>query len=180
MILFHAKRISKTETYSGIPMELISVAALAENHVIGNDGEVPWNIPEDRQQYRMRIADAPVILGRVTFDLMRDDLPSSIQIVISRSDHRHDTQTTFSASSVSEAVDVVEDHNADSAYVIGGGSIFQLFQPHLDRMVLSRIPGEYDGDAFYPEWDRDSWSLTESTEYEEFSVEEWARTPDQN
>lgn len=157
-------------------MELVSVAALAENRVIGDNGEVPWDIPADREQYRLRIADAPVILGRVTFELMRDDLPGLIQVVMSRSDHEYDTPTAFHASSVSEAVDIAKDHDSDSAYVIGGAGIFRLFQPHLDRMILSRIPGNYKGDAYYPEWERDNWSLVKTTDYEEFSLEEWVRT----
>jgi dihydrofolate reductase len=56
-------------------MELVSVAALADNRVIGDAGELPWpSIPADKQQYRARIANDPVILGRVTFDSMRDAL----------------------------------------------------------------------------------------------------------
>ena len=68
-------------------MKLVSVAAVAENGVIGRDGELPWeSIPADKRQYRNRVADAPVILGRRTFDSMRDDLPGSHQIVLSRAE----------------------------------------------------------------------------------------------
>jgi dihydrofolate reductase len=158
-------------------MELVSVAALAENHVIGKDGELPWSISEDRQQYRSRIADNPVILGRITFESMLEDLPGSIQIVMSRSDHEYDLPAAFHADSVTDAIEVASFHDAEVAYVIGGAGIYHLFQPHLDRMILSRIPGEYEGDAFYPEWNPDKWSLDAETEYDEFVLEEWVRNP---
>lgn len=157
-------------------MELVSVAAVAENGVIGRDGEIPWpSIPEDKRQYRERIADWPVILGRRTFDSMRDDLPGSAQVVLSREEREHDVETAHHASGVDDAIDVVKRLGRERAYVIGGGGIYALFQPVVDRMVLSRVPGEYDGDTYYPEWDADVWRLASTEEYEDFSLEEWVR-----
>jgi len=157
-------------------MELVSVAALAENRVIGRGGELPWpSIEADKRQYRERIADDPVILGRVTFESMREDLPGSAQVVLSRSRREFDVDTAHDASGVEDAVDVVESLGADRAYVIGGAGIYELFQPHVDRMVLSRVDGEYDGDAYFPEWDRGSWRLADSEAFDRFTLEEWVR-----
>lgn len=162
-------------------MELVSVAALADNHVIGDEGELPWpSIPADKRQYRRRIADSPVILGRVTFDSMRDDLPGSHQIVLSRSHQEFDVDSAHHAATVDEAVEIADSLGADRAYVIGGGAIYHLFQPHIDRMVLSRIPGEYEGDSYYPEWDENAWDLQSETEYDRFTLQEWVRTATEN
>jgi dihydrofolate reductase len=156
-------------------MELVSVAALAENRVIGDGGEIPWgHIPEDREQYRERIADHPVILGRRTFE-MYEDPPGSARIVLSRSVGAFDADTAHHAADVEEAVEIAESLGADRAYVIGGATIYGLFQPRLDRMVLSRVPGEYDGDAYYPAWNDDEWELLEETPYERFTLQEWIR-----
>jgi dihydrofolate reductase len=158
-------------------MELISVAAVAENSVIGRDGELPWpSIPADKRQYRNRIADSPVVLGRRTFDSMRDDLPGSAQIVLSRSQSEFGVASAHHAAGVDDAIDVAESLGVERAYVIGGGGIYALFQPVVDRMILSRIPGEYDGDSHFPEWDAEEWTLAERTPYEEFTLEEWVRT----
>jgi dihydrofolate reductase len=157
-------------------MELVSVAALAENNVIGRDGELPWeSIPADREQYRTRIAENPVVLGRVTFEAMRSDLPGSAQIVLSRSRREFDVETAHHAESVEEAVEIAESLGADTLYVIGGAKVYELFQPHLDRMVLSRVPGEYEGDSRYPEWDPSEWERVSTTDYERFRLEEWVR-----
>lgn len=157
-------------------MELVSVAAVAENGVIGRDGELPWDsIPADKRQYRRRVADAPVVLGRQTFDSMRDDLPGSHQIVLSRSEREYDVDTAIHASSVDDAVAIGESLGVETVYVLGGAKIYELFQPHIDRMILSRVPGEYAGDVRFPEWKESEWRLVSSERWEGFTLEEWER-----
>ncbi|VTT87218.1 Dihydrofolate reductase [Halorubrum sp. DM2] len=184
-------------------MRLVSVAALAENRVIGKDGEVPWpHIEADVRQYRERVAGSPVVLGRRTFDSMRDDLPGSRQIVVSRSVEAVDVPTAVVAGGVEEALALARDIVADAAvereqvpaetgpapepvagasegddavYVLGGGAIYELFQPHLDGMVLSHVDGTYDGDTQYPEWDESEWEVAAETDYDRFTLREWVR-----
>jgi dihydrofolate reductase len=156
-------------------MDLISVAAVAENGVIGDDGELPWHLPEDVRLYRERVSDAPVVLGRRTFESMLDDLPGTHQIVLSRTDRDWDRATAFHASDVDETVAVAESLDADHAYVLGGAAIYDLFQPHLDGMVLTRVPGEYEGDSRYPDWDERDWRLLDTEDHENFTVEHWER-----
>ena len=157
-------------------IELVSVAALADNGVIGDSGELPWpSIPEDKQQYRARIATDPVILGRKTFESMLDDLPGSAQIVLSRSVDAVEVDTAHVVADVDEAVAIADSLGADTAYVIGGGAIYELFQPHVDRMALSRVHGEYEGDTFYPEWDTDEWIVVSEQPSEGFTLREWKR-----
>jgi dihydrofolate reductase len=161
-------------------MELISVAAVAENGVIGDHGELPWrSIPADRQQYRERTANHPVILGRCTFDSMRDDRPGAEQIVLSRRQQSFDVPTAHHAAGVGDAVDIARTLGADRAYVLGGGAIYDLFQPHVDRMFISRVHGEYGGDTRYPDWDEDEWTLASETEHDRFTLEEWVRASDE-
>lgn len=157
-------------------MELIAVAAVAENGVIGKDGELPWpSIPADRRQYRSRIADWPVILGRPTFESMRDDLPGRAQIVLSRSAPDYDIDSVYIVNGLEEAIETLESLGNERAYVIGGASIYELFQPVVDRMLISRVPGEYEGDAYFPDWESQDWTLKQRTEYEDFTLEEWER-----
>ena len=160
-------------------VELVSVAAVSENGVVGREGELPWpSIPADRKQYRARIADDPVILGRRTFESMLDDLPGRAQIVLSRSEREYDLEHVSHAADVEAAIERVRSLGADLAYVIGGAAVYELFQPHLGRMVLSRVHGTYDGDTYYPEFDADEWTLLEETPYDRFTLEEWRRTSD--
>jgi dihydrofolate reductase len=157
-------------------MELVAVAAVAENRAIGSDGELPWDhIAADVEQYRARVAGHPVVLGRRTFESMLDDLPGAAQVVLSRTEREFDVPTAHHAAGVEEAVAVLEDLDADVGYVLGGGGVYHLFQPYLHRMLLSRVPGAYEADSFYPEFDESEWELVETTEYEGFTLEEWER-----
>ncbi|RLM76445.1 dihydrofolate reductase [Halorubrum sp. Atlit-26R] len=161
-------------------MKLVSVAALAENRVIGKDGEVPWpHIEADVRQYRRRVAGSPVILGRRTFDSMRDDLPGSRQIVVSRSVDAVDVPTATVANGADEAIELAREAAAevgvDTTYVLGGGGIYDLFQPRLDGMALSHVDGAYEGDTYYPEWDEADWEVDEESEYDGFTLREWVK-----
>ncbi|WP_435072811.1 dihydrofolate reductase [Halorubrum sp. HHNYT27] len=187
-------------------MQLVSVAALAENRVIGNEGGVPWpDLPEDVRQYRARVANSPVVLGRRTFESMRGDLPGSRQIVVSRTLDTVDEPTATVVDGVDAALALARELVAEPAgtgatddvagelsptdsgalnspepvvYVLGGGSVYELFQPHVDRMVLSHVDGVYDGDTHFPAWDEAEWTVADETPYEGFTVREWVRRPD--
>jgi dihydrofolate reductase len=164
-------------------VKLVSVAALAENRVIGRDGEVPWpHIEADVRQYRERVAGSPVILGRRTFDSMLDDLPGSRQIVVSRSVDAVDVETASVANGDGEAIELAREAAAETGvetvYVLGGGGIYELFQPHLDGMALSHVDGAYEGDTYYPEWDEREWEVDAETEYDRFTLREWVRRVD--
>jgi len=190
-------------------VQLVSVAALAENRVIGNDGGVPWpDLPEDVRQYRARVAGSPVVLGRRTFESMRGNLPGRRQIVVSRSVDAVDEPTAVVADGVDAAIELArelvgdrpdagavdgvagetspagtgpvdalpDDAPSDGAvYVLGGGTIYELFQPRVDRMVLSHVDGAYDGDTRFPAWNESEWRVADETEYEGFTLREWTR-----
>lgn len=164
-------------------MRLVSVAALAENRVIGRDGEVPWpHIEADVRQYRERVAGSPVIVGRRTFDSMRHDPPGSRQIVVSRSVDAVAVPTAVVASGDAEAIELAREAAADlgveTAYVLGGGVVYALFQPRLDGMVLSHVDGAYEGDTRYPEWDEAEWEVAAETDRDGFTLREWVRRGD--
>lgn len=193
-------------------MKLVSVAALAENRVIGNDGGVPWpELPEDVSQYRARVADSPVVLGRWTFESMREDLPGRRQIVVSRSVDSVDAPTAVVADGVDAATELAREAvgerpdagaadgvagetspagtgpvgalpddalSDDVVYVLGGGAIYEQFQPRVDRMVLSHVDGAYEGDTRFPAWDESEWRVADETEYEGFTLREWVRRAD--
>jgi dihydrofolate reductase len=157
-------------------MDLVSVAAVAENGVIGADGGLPWPaIPADRRQYRARVAGHPTILGRRTFESMRDDPPGSAQVVLSRTERDASVETVRYVTGVDEALAAVDALGADRASVLGGAAIYDLFQPVVTEMVLSRVPGTYPGDARFPDWDRDAWTLRERTDADGFTLERWVR-----
>lgn len=159
-------------------MQLVAVAAIAENGVIGQDGEVPWTLPEDRRQYRARVADSPVILGRKTFEMMRDDLPGGTQVVLTSQDRTYEESTVTVVHGVEEAIEYLDDQDVETVYVLGGATVYEAFLPHLDELFLSRVPARPDGDATFPDFDRGEWTLVEEEPYDQFTLEHWRHASD--
>ncbi len=158
-------------------MELIAVAAVAENGVIGADGELPWpSIDADKRAYRDRVAGHPVILGRRTYESMRDDLPGDRQVVLSRDEERsYPEESAHVRHSVEEAIDFLEAAGAEKAFVLGGGAVYAAFFPYLDRLRISRIPAEFAGDTVFPEIDPGDWALVDREGGEGYTLERWRR-----
>ena len=92
-----------------------------------------------------------------------------------------DPATADGADRVAAEADPVPGESVDTGeadgvvYVLGGGGIYELFQPHLDGMALSHVDGAYEGDTYYPEWDEAGWEVAEETEYDRFTLREWVR-----
>ena len=158
-----------------IPMELIAVAAVSENNVIGKDGELPWpSVPADKRQYRERVRNSPVVLGRRTFESMRDELPGARQLVLSRSRDAYPESTVTVLGSV-EAVLAEVESEPTQVYVLGGGGIYEALFPHLDRLLISRIPRTVEGDTMFPEIDPAEWDRQRASPRDGFVLEEWVR-----
>ncbi|WP_121823107.1 dihydrofolate reductase [Halostella salina] len=155
-------------------MEVIAVAAVSENGVIGDGPTLPWNLPEEVRRYRERVAGETVLIGRKTFGMF-DDPPGAEQIVLSRSDRSYDDPSVTHAGAPETAIEIARDRGRSTLYVLGGSGVYGALLPHYDRMLLSRVHGEYDGDARFPDFDRDDWVLAEETAYDGYTLEEWRR-----
>lgn len=155
-------------------MDVVAVAAVGENGVIGDGDDLPWDLPEEVRRYRERVAGETVALGRRTFEMF-DDPPGGYRIVLSRSDREYDDPAVVHAGGVGEALDIARDRGAPTLYVLGGSATYGTFLPRTDRLLLSRVHGEYEGDATFPDFDRAEWRLDDETPYEGYTLERWVR-----
>lgn len=159
-------------------MKIALIAALDENRVIGNDGGIPWHIPEDLEHYKNTVSDRVVISGRVTFEGIPGRYQGRQHIVLSRDESwNRDIDEVHHAQNVEEAVDIAENLASEEeyVYVIGGENVYREFLPMADKMVLSHIEGEHTGDTYYPQFSSDEWEVSDVTQYEKFSVKEYNR-----
>ncbi|AZH26049.1 dihydrofolate reductase [Haloplanus aerogenes] len=158
-------------------MTLIAVAAMTEDRIVADASGVPWDHPEDVRQYKRRVADAPVIVGRTTYEGMRPDPPGRRQIVLSRSAPTYPEATATVVDGVEAALAAVDE--GETVYVIGGGQVYEAFLPHYDTMVLTVVEDEIEPTAemrFFPAWDRSAWTLTRTDDsYDGFRIEFWER-----
>ena len=138
--------------------ELIIIVAASLNDVIGANGKIPWNIPEDRRRFKDLTLHHPVIMGRKTYDSLDErfkPLPERKNIVLSTS--LEGMPGIYVAKNIRESLELAE---GQDTYIIGGESIYRQFMHLTSKIELTRVQREYqDGDAFFPEIDSLEWKL---------------------
>ncbi|MFB6174295.1 MAG: dihydrofolate reductase [Halobacteriales archaeon] len=159
-------------------MELALIAAVAENGVIGRDGEMPWHYPADLAHFKETTMGHPVIMGRVTYKSIAAQLggplPGRRNIVLSRSGVDAPDEVVI-AEGVDEAVDAAAETGAETAFVAGGATVYEQFLPRADRLVITAVPGEPEGDTRFPEWDRSEWEEVDREEDGELAFVTYVR-----
>ena len=126
-------------------MILTAIYARAANGVIGRDGALPWHIPADLKRFKALTIGKPMIMGRKTFESFPRPLPGRRHIVLTRDlDWRADGAEV--ASSPAKALAMA----GPAAWVIGGAEVFALLLPRCDRVELTEVHGDFDGDTAMP------------------------------
>jgi dihydrofolate reductase len=153
------------------PHRLSLIAAVARNGVIGRDNTLPWTkaqLPEDLPFFKRTTLGAPVVMGRRTWDSIGRPLPGRRNVVVTR-DARWSATGAERAGSLDDALALVGD--VPEAFVIGGVALFEAALPRAQRLVLTEIDHDFDGDVRFPAWDRGRF--VESTREGHLSPEGW-------
>ncbi len=147
--------------------EIVIIAAVAENNVIGKDNDIPWHFSEDLKRFKQLTMGYPVIMGRKTWESMNcKPLPGRTNIVLTRqNDYQAHGCEIFS--SLDEAVEYCSD--AQKVYIIGGTAIYGASLKIADTLELTRVHQEVEGDAYFPEIDFSMWVKTGEERREGFS-----------
>ena len=155
-------------------MEKIIIAAVAQNGTVGKDGDIPWHIPEDLEHFREETMGSPVVMGKNTFYSLPEDfrpLEGRTNIVLTRSGLENESARV--ANSLDEAWNIAEETGNEKVFIIGGASVYEQTIEKADRMILTEIHEEYDGDTFFPDWNRENWNEVSRDERGEFSFVEY-------
>jgi dihydrofolate reductase len=136
-------------------MSLSLIVAMTKNRVIGKDNQMPWHLPADLAWFRQNTTGKPVIMGRKTFESIGRPLPKRTNIVLSRQPFEHDG--VIWKDSLESAVDFVRD--SKEIMLIGGGQLFNEYLSQADRLYLTEIQTELDGDTFFPSINWDEWHI---------------------
>lgn len=143
-------------------MELIIIAAMAANRVIGRNNTIPWRIPEDMAHFKAATMGHAVIMGRRTYESIGAPLPGRRNIVVSGTPSYRPHPDCTVVSSLPEAVRLCRE--ADKAFVIGGEQLFRAALAIADTLILTIIGRDYAGDAFFPDFSGQPFVLTGSRE----------------
>jgi dihydrofolate reductase len=143
-------------------MRLALIAAMDRNHVIGKDNDLPWHLPSDLQWFKKNTFGKPILMGRKTYESIGRPLPGRTNIILTRDlDYRaegcvivHQLEEAFLA-----AARHTEDEVEFELVVIGGGQLFDLLIGSADRLYLTLIDAEFDGDVYFPRYNPDDWTV---------------------
>ena len=133
------------------------IAAMDRNRLIGNNNQLPWHLPVDFAHFKSVTMGKPIMMGRKTFESIGKPLPGRQNIVLSRDSGWR-----------AEGVDVASDlehglvlaASAEEIMVIGGSTVYQLALPKVQRMYLTHVEAEFEGDAWFPLLALDEWRVS--------------------
>ncbi len=144
--------------------EIIVIAAIAKNNVIGKDGDIPWRIKEDFQHFKDLTMGHPCIMGDKTYESLPDNskpLPGRENIVLTFDKNYHPEGAKIFYS-FEEGLEYCKDR--EKAFITGGASIYKLGLKVADTLELTRIHKDFEGDTYFPEINFDEWELIKKEE----------------
>jgi dihydrofolate reductase len=146
--------------------ELVLIAAVARNGVIGNGNQLLWHLPEDMQFFRNATRGHPVIMGRKTWESLPPrfrPLPERRNVVVTRN-----TQFDAPGAEVVGSLDAALTRLAEAptAFIIGGADLYAQALPLTQRLLLTEIDRDFEGDAVFPAWRRGDFVETEHSHHD--------------
>ena len=139
------------------------IVAVAHNGVIGGKNAMPWHISEDLKRFKAITSGHPVVMGRKTFESLGKPLPNRRNVIITRN-HDYRVPGAETAASLEEALSLFAP--SEDVFIIGGGEIYRQALPFADRMYITWVLADIDGDTTFPEFDPCDWKATFSERHE--------------
>ncbi len=135
------------------------IAAVAKNGVIGKANDLPWRLPDDMVFFMQTTQGHHVVMGRKNYTSLPEKfrpLPNRTNIVVTRQPN-FDAPGCKIVNQLEEGIRFAEKNGEQELFIIGGSEIYKLAFPQADRLYLTEIDAEIEGDIFFPEFDRKSW-----------------------
>ena len=139
------------------------IVAVAKNNVIGKDNDLIWHLPRDLKHFKETTSGHYIIMGRKTFESNGRPLPNRTNVIITR-DKNYKAEGCTVVHSLEEAIQ--EAKNDPEAFIIGGGVIYELAIPFVDRIYLTKIHHSFEGDTYFPELNMEEWREVDRRDFE--------------
>jgi len=141
-------------------MKSISIiVALSSNQVIGKDNKLAWNLPYDMKYFSNVTRNHTVIMGRKNWESIPKKyrpLPKRNNIIISRNKN-YETKSSIVVNSIEKAIESARNNNDDEIFVIGGGEIYKASFNYVNKLYITEIKSNIEGNTYFPKWDKKKW-----------------------
>ncbi|MES2576481.1 MAG: dihydrofolate reductase [Bacteroidota bacterium] len=138
---------------------IIMIAAVAENNALGKDNELVWHLPNDFKRFKSLTSGHHIIMGRKTFESFPKPLPNRTHVIITRQ-KEYQAEGCIIVDSIDKALAVCP--KDEDTFIIGGGEIYTLGLPFTDKIEITRVHHNFEGDAHFPEINDDEWEIITS------------------
>ena len=139
-------------------MRISAIVAVAKGNVIGHNNQIPWYLPNDLKFFKRTTLGHHIIMGRKNYQSIGRPLPKRTNIVVTRNPYFISSGCLI-AYSLEEALKLAYENGEQEAFIIGGGVIYDLAMEYLDRIYLTEIDLEVEGDVFFPKIDYAVWKI---------------------
>ena len=157
-------------------MEKIIIAAVSKNGVIGNEGKIPWSCKAELQHFKNTTCGFPIVMGRKTWEAIGSPLKNRVNIILSQSLAQKEAGNDFSVfSSINDAIKFCESGNNEKCFIIGGAQVYASALEFADKMIISEMKFEVDGDAYFPEYEKADWTELSVEDFAEFTIHTYIR-----
>jgi dihydrofolate reductase len=151
---------------------LIIISAMTRDRVIGTDDGMPWDVPDEFQHFLDTVRDQTVLFGRRSYEMFKGGLTADRRVVLSNSQDKIDGAVV--CRSLEEGLETARGFG-EPVFCCGGASVYEQAVPHADEMHLSTIKGDYQGNAWFPEFDQSEWRVVEEVDHGEWVFRKWQR-----
>uniref|UniRef100_UPI0035AF8D57 dihydrofolate reductase n=1 Tax=Aquipseudomonas alcaligenes TaxID=43263 RepID=UPI0035AF8D57 len=150
-------------------LPLCLIAALADNRVIGRDNQLPWHLPADLKHFKAKTLGKPIIMGRKTWDSLGRPLPGRLNLVVSRqAGLQLEGAEVFAGldEAIARADAWAREQGVDELMLIGGAQLYEQALARAERLYLTRVALQPQGDAWFPAFDEAAWQRAECEAHE--------------
>jgi dihydrofolate reductase len=138
---------------------IIMIAAVAENNTLGKDNELVWHLPNDFKRFKSLTSGHHIIMGRKTFESFPKPLPNRTHVIITRQ-KGYQAKGCLVVDSIDKALAICP--KDEDNFIIGGGEIYNLALPFTDKIEITRVHRNFEGDAHFPEINETEWEIIAS------------------
>lgn len=143
-------------------MRISAICAMSENRVIGHNNQLPWHLPADLKHFKNLTMGNPILMGRKTYESIGRPLPGRLNVIIT-SNRNYQAAGCTVVDSIEKALEITQE--SDELFIIGGASLYRGMLPLTQRLYLTLIHQDIEGDTYFPEFNLKEWVETERADY---------------
>ena len=140
-------------------MKISIIVAVDENNLIGKRNSLPWHLPADLKHFKQTTMGHHILFGQTTFGSIGRPLPGRTTMILTN-DPKFKQENCVIVHSPQEAIDHAKNKKEEELFVCGGAMVYRSFLPLADKIYMTQIHHKFEGDVYFPEWNKDEWKET--------------------